>query len=304
MVDLTSAEKKFLAKLEESLDDLTEKLSSFKGMIYGESGVGKTVLAMQIARYLIKPGQTVLYIDSSQGWVVIKNHPNLLPNTKRLVITNVDMLEDVARAIKDKMGSFASIGAVVVDEHSSYAEADLLALTESRAAIEKGKDPDAPSWPDMNASSNRMKKATAPLLKLEDTHVILVAHERVDKDNVGVTVTSPMYLPKYGAHLRGLLHLVGHMTADEKSAPEGKVIYTRRIQVNPTRKVIAKTRIGGFESVEVTAKQLVVGIKEWLGGKRETVQEQEIKPDSNIPSEEPTDLPSDSGLAAEIEEVG
>lgn len=303
MAELSTAERSFLAKLEAALDDLTDKQASFKGMIYGESGVGKTVAAMKIAHYLTTEDQTVLFLDSAQGWTAIKNHPELLKRSHRMVIKNVQMLEDIARAINGGLGLFRNVGAVVVDEHSSYAESDLLVLTASRAAKEAGKDPDAPSWPDMNASSNRMKKYTAPLLRLENVHIILVAHERVDKDNAGVTVTSPMYLPKYGAHLRGLLHLVGHMTADEKVTADGRAEYTRRIQVHPTRKIIAKTRVGGFDSVLISLKELVLGIDEWLGGKRDTVETQTIQKDEAIPVATETQSDHlDNGLMAEIEE--
>jgi hypothetical protein len=180
------------------------------------------------------------------------------------------MMEDIFNAIRAQEGVFANVGCVIIDEHSSIADYDLLAVAKSRAGADSSdKDPDQPTQPDMGVTTNRIFKFTSGLMSLSDVHVILVAHQRIDKDNLGKVRTAPSYMPMLNSRMRGLAHIVGYMTADVVTDREGKITYKRSIQVQPTTKIVAKTRIGGLP-VQVTPNELIKAAKEWLGGTRPT----------------------------------
>ena len=286
-VGMTSMEVEFLNKLRASMEELTDKKTSLKALLYGESGVGKTVLAMQMAQVITPPDRRIIFIDSYQGWATLNNHPALKQRAARLSISGISQFEALATGIKMKAQGFADIGTVVIDEHSPFGELDTLAVTKARAMTDPTKDPEQPMLPDMQISSNRMKQFTAPLVRLEDVNLILVAHMREDKDNVGVLKISPAYLPKLSKHLRNLMMLIGYVEAELREDPAtGSVEYIRTVQVMPTRKVVAKTRVGGFNGVYVTPRDLVYGVKEWLDGSRDTVEVDKIHAEEPVPQTE------------------
>lgn len=299
---MVDAADRFVSKYSKYIEDLGDKRASFKGMIYGESGVGKTVAAMQLAKAIsaITLDRSILYIDSAQGWVSLKNHPDLIKDTLRLALPGIDDLPEVAKLIKQGMAPFADIGTVVIDEHSSYANSDLLMLTQNRAKDDKNKDPDTPAWPDMNASSNRVLKATTAFLALDNVSVILCAHQREDKDGTRVKI-SPQYLPKFGSKIRELLHMVAYMTADTRPSGTGKPVYQRKVQIHPTANIVAKTRVGGLNATHVTVPDFIKGIQHWLGGTDYTPTEKvlnQVQYEGVEPSDNPTSLDN------ELEEVG
>lgn len=282
----------FMEVLEEQLQDLEGKNASFKAILYGTSGVGKTVASLQIAQYLTDPEKIILYIDSGEGWVSTQNHPSLQKRVKRWTDVRVPVLEKIAEGIENKQGSLAKVGCVIFDEHSSITDEDLMKITRKRAEVDKTKDPDDPKWPDMSTAKNRTVSYTNKFIKLENVHIILIAHERKDEDNLKRQVFGPSYMPATSKALREKVHLVGRLTADEVNTEEGATEYIREVQVWPTKQAQAKTRIGGFNSIRVSVKDLVVAVKEWLSGTRESLEQQEIKPDpeeENVHVAEATD---------------
>lgn len=270
--------EKFLESLEESLQDLEGKNASLKAIIYGSQGVGKTVAALQIAQLLTPQDKIILYIDSAEGWTSLQNFPPLKKRVKRLTDSRVSTLNAVSNAIKAKQGIFGQVGAVIIDEHTSVFDNDLNAVTRSRAAASPGeKDPDTPSWPDRNTAKNRAISSVGELVRMEDVHLILLGHERSDKDHLERPVKSPAYTPAAVDALCGLVHVVAHMTADERSGNDGAALYERALQVHPTALTIAKTRIGGMP-LRVTVKDLIQYATEWLSGERDTAPIQQEPP--------------------------
>ncbi len=76
-----------------------------------------------------------------------------------------------------------------------------------------------------------------------DRNLILVSHEKEDKDEAdGIIKISPAVTPKLGQTLMGLMDVVGHLTL--QTDKDGN--QTRFLQVSPSRRVAAKTRIGGL----------------------------------------------------------
>src|SRR5947209_9211116 len=200
----------WLDLLEKNLQDLENETSAktLKALIYGASGVGKTVQSIALAQAITPPGKTIVYCDSGNGWVSLDNHPELKTRVHRLQDGMITTLEGVANLIQRKAGVFADVGCVIVDEYSTIVDNDLSLIVKERAAKDDTKDPDTPTQPDYNTSKNRGVKYANQLFLLKGVHVILVAHERADKDSRNILQISPLFNPKLGSRIREAVHLV------------------------------------------------------------------------------------------------
>jgi len=252
-----------MASLEASLQDLDRIAPNAKLMFFGKSGAGKTVLAMRVAQQVTAPDKEILYVDFKEGWVSLLNHdPSLRRRVRRMVYKGFSQLEILVDALCTKEGSFANIGALILDEHSSMAQDDMELLTRNRAKSDKEKDPDTPTWPDMNTSGLRARRNLNQLLTL-DMHVILVAHERDDKDKTGVLVVGPSYLPKTTPKILEPLHFVGRCSAIIKEGGSSGGTYERTVQCHPSRQVTCKSRVGGLRVFE-SHESIISKVDNWL----------------------------------------
>jgi hypothetical protein len=264
--------------LEANLQDLEDNNErSLKALIYGPSGTGKTVQSVALAQAITRPEEQIIYCDSGNGWVSLENHPTLKRRVKRIQIGKITTLEGIGDVTSRKVGAFANVGAIIVDEYSTIVDNDLSFIVRERASKDETKDPDTPTQPDYNTSKNRGVKYANKLFLLDRVHVILVAHERQDKDSRNILKISPLFNPKLGARLREAVHLVAYMDMTNRRV-EGDSTrreQVRTIQVHPSETVVAKTRIGGLEPV-VNYKQLETGVKKWLEGNAETLNNNKV----------------------------
>jgi hypothetical protein len=186
---------------------------------------------------------------------------------------NLNQVEALALAIRQEQDEFGNIGTIILDEATSAADTTLDEVLRFRASLDRNKDPDTPTMPDFNTTTNKVRKTFNDLLNLETVHVILVGHTRKDKDNRGVEVTGPSFLPKLSVKIKQPLHLVAHLSGNEIDNK-----YVRIFQVHPTRTIDAKCRIGGLPP-QVEYKVLVDQLKGWLKGNVKTLEDTTIVSD-------------------------
>lgn len=272
--------KELLQELEDTLSDMDGLIANGKIMIYGPSGVGKTVLAFQLAQAITPPDKTIVYVDAVEGWVSLLNHPELKARTKRLPYDGVSQLETLALAAKFKQGSFANVGTVIFDEYSTMTKKDLATVVTSRAATQNDKDPDVPATPDYLSNTRRMERAAYANLAIEGINVIFVAHVRYDALPNGSKYESPAFSDKLQATMKEVCHVVAHMTADDKLMEDNHVEYVRYLQVHPSKKIAAKSRAGGFP-IRVGPGFFVKRLTEWLS----SGEAKEVLSDDKLPSE-------------------
>jgi len=244
--------------------NLREPLSNlhpyFKACVYGDSGFGKTVWAMQLAQAITPEGKTIEYIDHMEGWVSLSNHKGLRDRAHRQKYAGFSQVEFLADVIGKQVGPFADVGTVILDEFSSMTYNDLDIL------VKVGKK-DTPEWPEYYAGQERARRCLERLLK-QNINVICVAHIREDKLSSGLIVTRPKFVPGFNEIFRQLMHLVTHLSAEEFVQEDGTADYRRNFQVHPTKRVNAKTRVGGLP-VNVEGDVLIKAIQEWMVGERE-----------------------------------
>lgn len=265
--------KQLLEALEASLTDLDAEVAAGKVLIYGPSGVGKTVLAFELAQAITPPDKSIIYVDAVEGWVSLQNHPELKKRVRRLSYEGVTQLQTLALAAKHQAGSFANVGTMIFDEYSTMTKKDLAGVVEARAAANSDKDPDVPAQPDYLANTRRMEKAIYAILAVDNVNVILVSHVRYDKLPSGSNYESPQFSDKLQATIKEVCHVVAHMSADDRLNPEtNEVTYARYLQVHPSKKISAKSRVGGLP-IRVGPQTFVSKFTEWLNHGRPEVAE-------------------------------
>lgn len=269
------SEEKILQGLLDSMEDMEHASPLAKIMIYGESGVGKTVAALQVAQAITSPDKRVLYLDAVEGWVSLLNHPELKKRVTRMVYKGRSQIDAIADYVGKEDSPLLQFETVILDELSTMSKNDLDIVLAQRSKADAGKDPDVPTQPDYLSNTERMRRTATKLLKA-GVNIILVSHLREDKDQrTGVITIKPAFMPKFSETLRENIHVVAYMTADERRDEEGVVSYLRALQVHPTKGVVAKTRVGGL-TTRVDVDEFINTYIEWQRGDREEQNEDEI----------------------------
>lgn len=274
---MATAAERLQALLESMKSPVDEDAAqNVTGILYGDNGTGKTVLAVKLAQAIVdlqgrvgdpnKP--EILFVDAVNAWRSLKNHPGMLDDLKRIPYAGKEQLETLTDAIQWRPAGFENVKVIILDEMSSMTDRDgdvVLAARVRDTVKFPGKDPDVLTQPDMGATTERMRRVVIRLLQ-QEISVIFVAHMRNDEDKEkGYQITRPRFMPKFSGTIREGLDFVAHMSAIEAGSEDGNIVYQRRLQVHPTRTVVAKTRIGGLNTV-VSPDEFVVGAINWLKG--------------------------------------
>lgn len=243
-------DQKTLKALEETFILADDKRLTFKGLIFGESGVGKTVEAVRMAQIVTPPDKQILFIDTSDGWVSLLNHKaeGILERVRPMAYHGLSQYEALVEALKAGQGSFGSVGTIVFDEISTTAKRDLVNVEKATQLGEF----DAPEFKHYNIATRRMEKVLTKMLELRETHnLIFVSHMKERENKITkIKKKEPSVMPAFAETLKESLHVVGFMKADIKHDEKGgtpKYVYT--MQVHPSKMVTAKTRIGGLDVI-------------------------------------------------------
>lgn len=277
-----SEHKRRLKEMAEDLEMVTEKIPRFKGMIYGPQGAGKTVFAVGLAQQLLKgTDKTIVYVDTSEGWVSLRNHPSLMKNVKLVRYRGYEYLETLIYALKNKVAPFDNVGAMVWDEVNRMVDRDTEIVFKARANNQSG----VPEWPDYYKALQRVRNLTHFLYRMDpDVHLIMISHEKDKKNDQGaVILTYPSISPRINEELGGDLHVIGRLKTKTVKGSDGMPQFTRELQVHPTSRVVAKTRVGGLPVVTDPVAFIKQTI-EWLQ------VADEVKAEPAVPIGEDTDV--------------
>jgi len=234
--------EQMIQALLDGITPMNEMQKYFRILLYGEAGVGKTKSATDL-------GNSVLYIEADpMGWVTLQNHPENAIKCDLMKYQGLSQLDALSLAFERQEPKVMKYDTICIDTLSAIASLDLDVVYNHRDHREI-RDPafGAPTQPDYGVNTHRVRTTIMRLLD-QPINIVITAHVREDTDqSTGVMITRPSFTPQLRKDIERSMTLVGFMTAIEASKPDDpEAVYTRRMQVHPTRNISAKSRIGGL----------------------------------------------------------
>lgn len=263
-IDASKHNRNLAQILGNDIIDPTDAQSKVKGLLYSTNGVGKTIWFYTVANLITPPDQTILVVDTSGGWVSMRNHPQLMAQKDRFKVfkyRDIDHLDTLLMAMATrKLPGLENVGCVILDEFSKMVRRDVNEISESSGR-------EVPEWPDYNRVQNRIAKIVNEMVKF-DVHLFMTAHETFSPANDARGTASgfkPNFPPSVAGTIMEDLHFVGRMTAQNVPQPgggKGVPTYKRVIQVQPTGGVDAKSRLPHMP-IKVDAEVFAKAVIDW-----------------------------------------
>lgn len=237
-----------LDKLLEQAHPLEDGDSKMFAMIYGGPGVGKTILAMEMAQILRKD-KKILHVDYANGrdslknarWRHLAEHTDFLPTQRMAVLS---LLADSAAKLVEQYD------VLVIDEATALYRSNLGRITEERAKKDSQKDPDVPMQPDYNSAQRQFAKLWNKLAATPIT-VIAVCHERSLETDSGIEKTSPAFPPGAASEALEPVSLCCRVVRQDKQGVTSVAVLTQ-----PTRKEVAKSRFPEIPALSLSEEFL------------------------------------------------
>ena len=256
---------KRLQALQESVPQpLKDRERYVKAFIYGEFGVGKTILAASCTQ------NKGLIIATDTGTDSLYNHPELLEKHDIVPYKGLQHLTAVAEAISEGVEGYEQYDNVIVDTISQVQEeyldwlldnfkfsGNMRTLAEPRNARDRTlESQEITGLPDYHLARNKMRGPVKALIKAP-VDVFFLAHLRepsmmdIQKGKLVRRPTLTETVFKLIAREASLLGLM------ERSAKE------RTVQFLTDKKTIAKSRIIELDNKTINADTLPQIIQEW-----------------------------------------
>ena len=238
---------------------LIEAIPSGKIIIYGGFGVGKTVAAFKIAHAILPPDKWIYYLDTSDGWLSLLNHPELRERTTKNRFKGFSQIDTLTTAITEDIQGFGKYGVLILDEYSTMSDIVLDRVVMHRDELgkqgklnQKGqREGDVADWPDRNVHTRLVRRNIDALYSVPNLTIIILAHERTTDDD-GTTMDFPLAC-------RVTIGKRAHTISRMHTSEDGKRIFTS----HPVRRVEAKTRIAGLGRSDSDSKFVDV-VSNWL----------------------------------------
>jgi hypothetical protein len=253
---------------------LTTRTKFVNSFLYGEYGVGKTILAVRCG---VATGKRVLLIRTDTGTDSLFNHPDLLPHVDVVDYKGLAQLTAVAEAISERLTigetDYFNYGAVIVDTVSQVQEEYLDWILEhfqftgnhrtvatprdSRIKRELGlQDEEITGLPDYHLARNKMRGPVKALIKAP-CDVWFIAHLREPSFTdvaKGKLVRRPTLTETVFKLIAREVSLMGLM---ERTGTK------REVQFKTDKKTVSKSRIKELDDQTVDADKLPQILNDW-----------------------------------------
>lgn len=214
------------------ISSVVEQAEYFNMLVYGDSGVGKTVLAG--SSFAVPEMSPVIFLDIEGGTLSLKSK---YPEVEKVRISSWAHLSAVFNDLKANPNKYKT---VVLDSVSELQQLgmDEIMYRAVKKAEEEGdeRDPDLPSIGEHGKSNERMKKVIRHFRDLP-MNTIFTALERIDVDKKGRKHIKPLLSPKLSDQITGWLDVVVYMYKKEIDGEIKRVLCTEA-----TDEVTAKDR--------------------------------------------------------------
>lgn len=276
-----------MASLE--LQDVSKNLMA---MLYGGPGEGKTTTAMALAQAIRGEGD-ILLLDAAEGFVSLEAMPWLAEHTEIAPNVTSKELAAVTEALTKRSKGFEKFTVCVLDELSSWSQEVLENVVRERAGVGIGEELPEIEGKDYGPMTQIISALLRRLQKVDNLHVIVVAHDRQKEDKRRGMTISPQFPPLLLKEVQKLMHITGCQVARIDARGE----YTYQIQARPTVSISAKSRIPNTPVLQNPA-EFVEFVSNWVNG--ETMAndvnlpevDEEI-PEGALPVDGPALIPED-----------
>lgn len=235
------------------LTNVLEDNDQWSVFIYGDYGVGKTVLGCQA------PG--VMLVDTERSRRSLLNHPELAltPVLKNATYERIEKL--VLDLMDTKNEALEKIETIQIDSVNQLYQKlvdNELVMAHSKNNARSLFQPSEAEW---TVSGRRIRKLIGMIQDRTEKNLILVGHIREIKDKEGdVVLIRPDLGDMVLSTVASLVDAMFYMSASTDS----KGVTTRKLQTIPNRKIRAKNRFGTMpaEIINPTFDDLLSAIKE------------------------------------------
>lgn len=290
-----------LAQLKARMQDMETEVidKTFFALLYGGFGTGKTTLVAGIAQKLRGNGR-ILYLDSAENFASLENIPSLMRNMDRIQVKDPKDLMSIAAELKKRKAPFDSHTVLLLDEVDAWFEVILHSYVREVTGTLPSEDLPEIEGKMYAAPTQAFLNVINAFKGIDNLHIVMVAHDQ-QRGKEPKIFTAPSLPPKLMKGLNEKVHVVGLV-----EAAIGRDGYVRTLQVNPSKQVVAKTRIGNLP-VKVDFKDVPKIFADWVGSSR--MEQDLVAPepdpdpvdDEDVEIEEPDDLDADDE-AVEVED--
>lgn len=281
---------------------MTKANLTFKGIIYGDPGIGKTILGAAIGK------RVLMVAGDPDGWQSLINHPELGLGSRIEVMEyqGLKQLEFLADAVVENIKPFSEFDTLNIDtlSHVSGVDLDLVTRVNIKKKGYKGGEESLENMKfdytqDMfgvyNQNALRIKSALNKLFSA-NVNIVATAHTYQRKIRAtGIERTEPLFPPAVLAAINANVSLMAYMEANEAGLDsDGTAKYHRKIQYHPTKTILAKTRIGGLPIVQ-DDPDLKPIVEDWLARGAKLLSHEEAE-EVRIGEEDNSDAPEENEL--------
>lgn len=231
------------------IEQVGDRKSHFKGLIYAAPGMGKTLLAGSAA--VVEEMAPLIYIDLEGGTETLKR---TYPNIQSVRVKNItdksgrikksawQQLIEVHAALERGEGGYRTAVIDNLSEGYQISLADVMA--EAVAERPDRADPDVPSQREWGKASSQVRRWVRWMRDL-DMNVIFTAHEQAHSDDNGNILKYTPALPgKLANEISGFMDFVFYLYTKQEKGEDNKLTVVRKLQTQPVGKYIAKDRTG------------------------------------------------------------
>lgn len=250
---------------------LKDTVDWVNAVIWGRFGVGKTVLAAQLAKAIDKP---MLLIATDDGYSSIKNHKELVPYVECVEYVSPAQLKALSQAIRHSE-EYKRFGVVVLDTASGACDEYINYLGENYKSSSSGArdklTPKVVGLPVIELTSQEDYKALRTYFRpiifdlcKASTHTFFITHER-----------EPHFLEERDAKLKGTLPPLRPDVPDKiwKALGYNTQLVCRMTRDNSGRRFISaksfieeenKSRITELENRKVSSEEFILILCKWI----------------------------------------